>query len=205
MITVGLGLCFLNRIRARFGRYGRWAASVDGHRYNAIQRDMETAAAAFTWVAAEKRAAEEREKRARDARDRHYLLTLSPRDFERHIGGLFAALGYAVQLTAASHDEGIDAFLKKDGRRALVQCKRLKKIIQRRSPRFAASTSSAPPAPAPCRTSPTPSATPAESARTPGRLHPVMPEQGPDLLHVVMLRVDPVATPRRRSWGWSPG
>ena len=125
LITVGLGLCFLNRIRARFGRYGRWAASVDGHRYNAIQRDMETAAGAFAWVAAEKRAAEEREKRARDARDRHYLLTLSPRDFERHIGDLFAALGYAVQLTAASHDEGIDAFLRKDGRRALVQCKRL--------------------------------------------------------------------------------
>ena len=125
LIAVGIGLFFLNTLRARLGGYGRWAASEEGHRYNEIQRDIETAAAAFARVTADKRAAAEREKHARSARDQDYLLKLSPRDFERHIADLFAALGYAVRLTPASNDEGIDAFLEKDGHRAIVQCKRL--------------------------------------------------------------------------------
>src|SRR5262249_40662845 len=125
LIAVGIGLFFLNTVRARLGGYGRWAASQEGHRYNEIQRDIETAATAFARVTADRRAAAEREKHARSARDQDYLLKLSPRDFERHVADLFAALGYVVRLTPASNDEGIDAFLEKDGRRAIVQCKRL--------------------------------------------------------------------------------
>src|SRR5262249_19121083 len=94
LIAVGIGLFFLNTVRARLGGYGRWAASQEGHRYNEIQRDIETAATAFARVTADRRAAAEREKHARSARDQDYLLKLSPRDFERHVADLFAALGY---------------------------------------------------------------------------------------------------------------
>jgi len=49
---------------------------------------------------------------------------VSPRKFEEHVGELFAALGYEVLVTPISSDEGVDAYLQKDGKRAFVQCKR---------------------------------------------------------------------------------
>jgi restriction system protein len=79
------------------------------------------------WSAEEaaRRVEQERLRRelAEDARKREYLLSLSPEAFEEHIGKLFSALGYNVKLTQKSHDEGVDLYLEKNGRRAIVQCK----------------------------------------------------------------------------------
>lgn len=84
-------------------------------------------------VAVELRPREEEQRRAEDRRQQSlaeraqrpdYLLRVSPRKFEEHFGEMFAALGYNVRVTPISSDEGVDAYLEKGGRRAIVQCKR---------------------------------------------------------------------------------
>ena len=76
-------------------------------------------------LAAEQQRADERGRQrvAERAARRDYLLRMSPRKFEEHVGQLFAALGYDVRVTPISSDEGVDAYLAKDGRQAIVQCK----------------------------------------------------------------------------------
>lgn len=44
--------------------------------------------------------------------------------FEHYIANLFRRLGYAAKVTARSGDIGVDVLLKKDGKHAVVQCKR---------------------------------------------------------------------------------
>jgi restriction system protein len=51
------------------------------------------------------------------------LGTLSPEGFEEFVAELFEALGYAVERTGGSGDEGADLRLVQDGLRAVVQCK----------------------------------------------------------------------------------
>jgi len=124
----------VNTVRTRVarsiagGQYRRWASSAEGHLYDEIQRNIQIAKEAFGHAEAEARAAAEQKERrelALRARDRDYLQTLSPLDFERHIADLFTALGYKVALTPTSHDEGVDAYLEKAERQAIVQCKHL--------------------------------------------------------------------------------
>ena len=43
--------------------------------------------------------------------------------FERELAALFRALGYRVESTPVSGDQGIDLILRKDGKLAVVQCK----------------------------------------------------------------------------------
>ena len=49
---------------------------------------------------------------------------LDPVAFEHFVGALFAQMGYEVQTTALSGDEGIDLILYKGSHLAIVQCKR---------------------------------------------------------------------------------
>lgn len=49
---------------------------------------------------------------------------LDPAAFENFVGALFAQMGYQVQTTGRSGDEGIDLMLYKQRRLAIVQCKR---------------------------------------------------------------------------------
>ena len=49
---------------------------------------------------------------------------LDPVAFERFVGSLFERMGYQVQTTALSGDEGVDLILRKDQKLAIVQCKR---------------------------------------------------------------------------------
>ena len=82
-------------------------------------------------VQEEQRAAEERAHAAEEqrrilaerARHRDYLIGLSPSAFEAHVAQLFGALGYSVRLTPASNDAGVDAYIEKDGKKGVVQCK----------------------------------------------------------------------------------
>ena len=75
----------------------------------------------------QRRMIEEREKRylARIAR-LDQLRAMSPREFEQFTALLFGRMGYAVKVTTASADKGVDLFLERDGRTAIVQCKKYK-------------------------------------------------------------------------------
>jgi hypothetical protein len=54
------------------------------------------------------------------------LHSLSPVEFERLVKHLFESLGYQVEVTRRSHDEGIDLLLDKGEEHSIVQCKRFK-------------------------------------------------------------------------------
>jgi len=54
------------------------------------------------------------------------LQALPPAAFEEWTAALFEELGYAVEITAASGDHGIDLIVRKRGETAIVQCKRFK-------------------------------------------------------------------------------
>lgn len=52
-----------------------------------------------------------------------YWASLSATRFEQEVAVLFEGLGFAAIATPASHDGGVDIFLKIDGAEILVQCK----------------------------------------------------------------------------------
>lgn len=54
---------------------------------------------------------------------------LDPVAFERFVGSLFEKMGYQVQTTPLSGDEGIDLVLRKDTKLAIVQCKRYENSV----------------------------------------------------------------------------
>lgn len=54
------------------------------------------------------------------------IKSLDPVVFENFVGNLFGILGYQVETTAITGDEGVDLLLKKGGSLAVVQCKRYK-------------------------------------------------------------------------------
>lgn len=60
-----------------------------------------------------------------EARTPEFLRTVDPREFERLVCTLFEAMGYVVQGTPFSGDGGVDGFARRDGKLALLQCKRV--------------------------------------------------------------------------------
>lgn len=54
---------------------------------------------------------------------------LDPVAFERFVGSLFEKMGYQVQTTPLSGDEGIDLVIRKDTKLAIVQCKRYENSV----------------------------------------------------------------------------
>lgn len=54
---------------------------------------------------------------------------LDPVAFERFVGSLFEKMGYQVQTTPLSGDEGIDLILRKGTKLAIVQCKRYENSV----------------------------------------------------------------------------
>ncbi|MEZ4511830.1 MAG: restriction endonuclease [Chloroflexota bacterium] len=58
------------------------------------------------------------------------LYALSPGDFEAYVGQLFRQKGYRVKLRGRSGDLGVDVELhKRDGKKAVVQCKRYRTTV----------------------------------------------------------------------------
>ena len=57
------------------------------------------------------------------------IKTLDPVSFEHFTASLFERMGYQVETTPESGDEGVDLFITKNGRRAVVQCKRYENLV----------------------------------------------------------------------------
>jgi hypothetical protein len=87
-----------------------------------LQRRMEEA---------ERRAERQRHFDAwkKKARTPAYLRQVDPRRFERIVCLLFSAMGYEVEETTYVGDEGVDGFLRRDGRLSILQCKRVQSAV----------------------------------------------------------------------------
>jgi restriction system protein len=107
-------------------RYQEWLRSEEGRKYTAFQQYLAKAKDEFFQAqrfAQQAEAEEQRRLLAEQSKNRERIASLKPKEFEQYVANVFAALGYATRLTPASNDEGIDAYLDKNGRRAIVQCK----------------------------------------------------------------------------------
>jgi hypothetical protein len=58
-----------------------------------------------------------------------YLASMPPDEFESLVCDVYRKLGYEVRATPYVGDGGIDAFLSKDGKRFVVQCKRVRTAV----------------------------------------------------------------------------
>lgn len=73
----------------------------------------------------QRRQAEERRRRDLS----QYWESLGGYAFEREVGNLYRNMGYRVELTPKSGDQGIDLILMKEGKTTIVQCKRHKRPV----------------------------------------------------------------------------
>lgn len=62
-------------------------------------------------------------ERARRRRLADYWMSLGGNEFERELGSLFRELGYHIEFTPSSGDQGVDLILKRRGTTTIVQCK----------------------------------------------------------------------------------
>lgn len=62
-------------------------------------------------------------ERLRHQKEIDYWMSLSGADFERDMATLCRRLGYSVETTPASGDEGVDLVLRRRGKKIVVQCK----------------------------------------------------------------------------------
>ena len=61
--------------------------------------------------------------KARRRKLREHWMSLSGDEFERELGTLYRQLGYRVESTPSSGDQGVDLILRKNGKTTVVQCK----------------------------------------------------------------------------------
>ena len=110
-----------NTIRNTLFKIERYVERLDGD-------DRTRAEACCQAVREAARTGRERMERLRDQARRadlklSQLGSLSPEGFEEFVAELFESLGYVVERTGGSGDEGVDLRLTQDGLRAVVQCK----------------------------------------------------------------------------------
>jgi len=137
--TLSLGLIILvtvkaNSVRVKVRRHELWNFTQEGRSFWQYDAEIQNAQRHFRLaVAAAENSPEgrkqrerqrQREEMAQRMRNRNFLLSLSPYDFEAHVGEVFKAFGYAVTLTPKSNDEGVDLYLRKGSQYVIVQCKR---------------------------------------------------------------------------------
>ena len=104
--------------------------------YQAMQAEVERAQQEAERA---QREAERRQREAERARHeaemarrrkiREHWMSLSGPEFERELGTLFSHMGYRVESTPVSGDQGIDLILRKDGKTTVVQCKSHRKPV----------------------------------------------------------------------------
>jgi restriction system protein len=58
-----------------------------------------------------------------------YLQSMHPREFELIVNELYRRMGYNATPTSYIADNGIDGFLEKDGKKVVLQCKRVKGYV----------------------------------------------------------------------------
>ena len=71
-----------------------------------------------------KQEAERKAQRARQRKAISYWESLSGIEFERELASLFMRIGYEVEMTPPSRDDGVDLVLRKHDKVGIVQCKR---------------------------------------------------------------------------------
>jgi hypothetical protein len=62
-------------------------------------------------------------------RNHDFLRAMDPVDFEQLVLQLYQAIGYEVQATPVTNDQGIDGFLRRGNELVLLQCKRVKRSV----------------------------------------------------------------------------
>ena len=68
-------------------------------------------------------------EKVRRRRVRQHWMSLSGLQFEDELASVYRQLGYLVESTPKSGDQGIDLVLKKNGKTTIVQCKRHKQAV----------------------------------------------------------------------------
>jgi HJR/Mrr/RecB family endonuclease len=63
----------------------------------------------------------------------HYFKNLSGSDFEKLLYRLYESMGYAVQLTGKSGDQGGDLIITKEGKRIVVQAKCYQNLVNNKA------------------------------------------------------------------------
>ena len=58
-----------------------------------------------------------------------YLKTIHPKEFEELVSELYSRIGYRTETTPYVADNGVDAYLYKDGQKTILQCKRIKGTV----------------------------------------------------------------------------
>ncbi len=96
-------------------RNAQWEAGKERREAERARRQAERA-----WQAAE---------RVRLRKLSEHWMSLSGIQFERELGTLYRNLGYRVQSTPTSGDQGIDLILRKGGKTTVVQCKSHKQPV----------------------------------------------------------------------------
>ena len=126
VMTVSLRLI----VRSRWNRARSCLLKGDvGRRLYAYETAMNT----YEVKEQERRLAEEAEKRERRQAEKaererrrklvDHWMSLGGREFEWELATLYRYLGYDVEATPATGDQGIDLVLRKDGKTTIVQCK----------------------------------------------------------------------------------
>ena len=99
--------------------------------YRSNQEKARAAQLEYEQAQREAERAQQEAERARQQAERErlrklseYWTSLSGVEFERELGILYGRLGYRVESTPRTGDEGIDLILRKDGKTTIVQCKR---------------------------------------------------------------------------------
>ena len=111
-----------NRIDLKIERYEDSKAA-----YLKAQYEIERERYQVQRTAERKRLEAERARQAAEQAERRkridYWRSMRDIQFERELATLYRHLGYQVQLTPKSGDDGVDLILTKDGQSTVVQCK----------------------------------------------------------------------------------
>ena len=94
--------------------------------YRVSQEEAERQKRRAEMVRREAERARQEAERTRQRKREGYWMSLSGIEFERELGTLYGNLGYSVESTPRSGDQGIDLILRKNGKKTIVQCKRYK-------------------------------------------------------------------------------
>ncbi|MBV8267257.1 MAG: restriction endonuclease [Planctomycetaceae bacterium] len=110
-----------NTIENALFKIERYCARIDGPDRAQVEREYQ---AVHDQVREDRERAERLRSQARRAELKlAQLNTLTPEGFEEFIAELFEALGYDVECVGGTGDEGADLRVRRDGLRAIVQCK----------------------------------------------------------------------------------
>ena len=111
-------------VASRIKRYEEAEAA-----YQAMQAEAERAQREAAGIRREAERARQEAERAKLRKLREHWMSMSGSEFEQELGTLYRHLGYRVETTPISGDQGIDLVLRKNGQTTVVQCKSHQKPV----------------------------------------------------------------------------